>query len=190
MSSTLIIAIIGAITGTSGLLIKLSEYLREQPKIKIEAIENKEFYFNESDEVKPELSTVFDNQTRFGIINLLVKNRSSFPVTIHKIEAYQRQNILKKKHYAIDKSSENFVQYNQGNTYFTFSFFENFPDDFRLDTFDSKKGRIEIYWLDNVTVKNDRIKLTVKFYTSRRNFKKQISLTNFKFILKKGDMKN
>ena len=74
---TLIIAIIGALTGIIGLIIQFIEYKKSQVRLKIKFIDEKSFYTTGSTSYKCKY---------FGVISLKISNCSSLPITLDEVK--------------------------------------------------------------------------------------------------------
>jgi len=110
---TLIIAIIGAITGILALILQYVDYKKSKVKLKINLNDKKSFY------------TTGDNTYKckyFGVISVKISNCSSLPITIDETEIrydkiirqyFNREIKVNKKHVYDDKSYTEVTLFNQ-----------------------------------------------------------------------------
>lgn len=81
MDTTLLIAVIGCVTGLSSLLIQFFSFLSTVPRLKIAIDESSHSYFFKAKDFKVE-----SYRTDFcAVVSLFISNKSSYPVTIDGI---------------------------------------------------------------------------------------------------------
>ena len=78
---TLIIAIVGAITGILAIILQYIEYRKSKVKLKVNLVENKSFYSTGNTSGDTNYKCKY-----FGVISIKISNCSALPITIDEAE--------------------------------------------------------------------------------------------------------
>jgi len=94
MNKTLLIAIVGCITGVGSLVLQLSTYLLTAARLKINIDDSSHSYFFNSNDFKLQ-----GYKTNFSaVVSLVISNKSSYPLTIDNIYITSKKIKYKMKH--------------------------------------------------------------------------------------------
>lgn len=166
LSSTDIIAIIGCITGVSGLLITFFQFFNERQRLKIVCENDASVYF---DKFQTFSHYGCDKQ---GIARFILINKSRLPITIYKIDVHTNKTRV-----PIDDKFPTHPQIvinadELGLNQYVIDVSSQLKGPIKLQPFESVYG---YFFLSFLPKSSDEIyNLKFKFYTSRRNKRKNI----------------
>lgn len=178
MDITFILSILGSITGTSGLLIQLFNYLRAKPKLKISTPryhENWSFksgyndewgYIVSKDKSNGSYSKInFAEKEEFYVfaIQLLISNKSSSPITIHEIKSPNPEIYsMNKYHFHLnERLSENDV--------FIVNELKKLDFPIRIQPFDSVQTSVALY-SKNTNIRTDKLKIILNSAAGKKRY--------------------
>ncbi len=182
LSPTDITAIIGAVTGSIGLIMQLIKYLNERPKIKIyptlDKIRFNIWAKNNSESYIMESGDKLGNEHYYLILlQVTIDNKSSVPVTISNPIPKNKKIIWKKT------ASFHLEQHVHKNQFFIrrskvpVDDLMKFP--MRIEPYDSVTGSILFCSFDQHVPKKFKLFL----HTPRKTFHKKINLSEIRFAL-------
>lgn len=166
---TLIIAIIGAVTGMLALALQYIEYKKTKVKLKINLDKRKSFY------------TTGDNTYKckyFGVISVKISNCSSLPITIDEAEIiydkivrkyFNKEIMINKRHNYDDQSYTEVILFNQSKL------------PLRIDCYDTVFLSFIFPFFDEFI--NNEFKFVLK--TPRKEYKYKFKIREFEEIFKK-----
>lgn len=179
-SVELVIAIIGAVTGISGLLLQFFDYWKSRPNIEFDLDKDKRNFYFLNDGKTFRTNNNLKKSEIIAAIPILIRNKSVQPITIEKIEVIHplanfpmplepriMDNVLT---YKLDHLKS--VQISLGNTI-------ELPH--RIDGYDSLYGNIKPSWFNKDYLEDDKLKLTLRLITSKNVIEKKVSLAEFKY---------
>ena len=178
LTLTFYLSIIGAITGISGLLLNFFDYWKTRPRLKAEIIHKKTFFFDKSDEIKPDFSESY-RTNRVAVISLEIQNASVHPVTLSKISVSQNSKIYSIGNAFSSSMKYNIIRKNDTITSYTEIIFDDpITTPIRLEAYDSTSGTLRIAFLDDAVLdSNNNIPVVVSLFTPRKTFKIRVSLS-------------
>lgn len=161
---TLIIAIVGAITGIVSLLIQFNEYRKSNVKLIVEIDDRKSFYTTGSKNYKCEF---------FGVISLKISNCSSLPITIDEVSISCESKTLRyfNKKIEVDKK-HNYSE----NSYSEIKLYEQRELPLRIECYDTLFLSFIFPFWDDIGSK----KFCFNIKTPRKNYKYFYKLNDFK----------
>lgn len=178
LTLTFYLSIIGAITGISGLLLNFFDYWKTRPRLKAEIIHEKTFFFDKSDEIKPNLSKSY-RTNRAAVISIEIQNASVHPVTLSKITVSQNSETFSIRNAFSSNMKYNIIQ--KGDTITSYSeiiFDDPITIPIRLEAYDSTSGTLRLAFLENAVLdSNNNIPVVVSLFTPRKTFKIEVSLS-------------
>lgn len=167
---TLIIAIIGALTGIIGLIIQFIEYKKSQVRLKIKFIDEKSFYTTGSTSYKCKY---------FGVISLKISNCSSLPITLDEVKINSSKHCIKyfNKNIQVDKSHKY-----SNNSFTEITLYDNAKLPLRIDCYDS----IYLSFIFPFWDKIESNQFNFNIITPRKNYKYIFRLTSFESKFKEN----
>ena len=175
MNLTLIIAIIGCVTGLSSLLIQFISYFSTVARIEVVKDDASHSYFFDAIDFN-----VNSYRTRYsGVISLVISNKSSFPITINNIYIKNKKLKYPLKHdnefkftpKSIKLSTDTHTSY----TYYTPSQIITLP--LRLEAYDTVYASARFPFLDSL-VDFDSLHTPIEFKlsvnTPRKTFTQKV----------------
>lgn len=179
MDLTLLIAIIGCITGFTSLIIQLSSYLSTVARLKIETDDSSNSYFFKAKDFK-----VDTYKTNFSaVVSLVISNKSSYPVTISNIYLKNRKKKYQLRHNNKFKFSPKEIPLGEGSfTYYNPSVAIDLP--YRIEPYDTVYASVRLPFFDELVDHNDLSK-SVKFKliinTPRKAFTHKVKLYDYMY---------
>lgn len=165
---SLILSIIGAFTGISGLVLHFYKHYSESVKIKVECSEDRSYFFNKLKEYN---SYRTNNQ---AITYIHIVNKSALPLTLYKVDAFCNHQKIPIKTYEGSKI-ELSVNENNMNTVKRLLIKEQLKLPLRLEPYDAYNCYIFFPFFVDSSKNSEIIKLTLK--TSRKNIKCKVLLS-------------
>lgn len=145
-SVELVIALIGAITGISSLLIQFFEYWKSRPKVKLEEDASKPGFYFFNNQNTFETDNDYRKSELIIVIPLIISNNSTQSITIEKLEVkHQGGNI--RLPITDDVMKNNPKYHADHDTYFEIPLGESFHLPYRMGGYDSLSGNIKTSWL-------------------------------------------
>lgn len=170
---TLIIAIIGAITGVLALILQYIEYRKSKVKLKVDLVDNKSFYStgNTSEGTKY-------NCKYFGVISIKISNCSALPITIDESEIKYKK-ILRSYFSKEIKVNKKHVYDNQ--SYTEVALFEQAKLPYRIDCYDTTFLSFIFPFFDEFV--STKFEFILK--TPRKQYKYKFKLNEFEEMFKR-----
>lgn len=181
ISIELIIALIGAITGSVSLLVQFFDYLRNSPKLSVKLDDDRSsFYFlNPDDGI--DISDTNRHASAVYVVNFEIRNKRSSPVTIQKImfsiknlELYSDDNALDEV-LVVNTYKKGVMEVNR-----MIKLNMPFEGKYRIDGYDSANFRVTYLDYSENTSSNKKVRFKLKAITPRKNFTLKDSLTRFR----------
>lgn len=167
--TTQILAIIGAVTGISSLLVQFFTYRLYRPRLKIEIDKSESFFFEVSDNPSPKILDSFEKSIIISgaFITLNISNISIYPVTITGIDVYQKEKYTPTMDFA-----RNELIFDYHGSKLTCFFKETMKKHFRLNLYDTKSGLLKIPLFREIT--EEELAFTIIVKTPEKSFVKEI----------------
>lgn len=166
---TLIIAIIGAITGVLALIIQYIDYKKAKVRLKVRLLENKSFYSTGDDSYKCKY---------FGVISIKISNCSSLPITVDEAEI--KYNEIKRFYFNKKKSVNTRHSY-VNNSFTEVSLYEQPHLPIRIDCYDTVFLSFVFPFFDEFI--NKKFNFILK--TPRKDYKYEFELNEFESLFNK-----
>ncbi|EHT2912756.1 hypothetical protein KXK16_002753, partial [Listeria monocytogenes] len=166
LNTELTIAIIGAITGISSLLLQFFSYLYLKASLKIEYDDwTSSFYFNTKS--FDGTISVNDKENNSAAISVRLVNRSSEPITIYKVSFKSRSNF--DIHRDFFKFTPAKIHMDSGRTT-SLNIANQFDLPITIDPYSVINGSINCLYADQF-IKNKKFVAKLIFQTSRKSFR-------------------
>lgn len=173
---TLAIALVGAFTGISGLLINLSNYLKSRARLNIQLSDDFNSFFVR---VEKDDDTLRYQTEAFSIVNLEIINTSNNPVTITQILIKDKRLKFPLKHNSDFKIPNPFLSFETGEkTSVSYRVNNVLETPIRLDSFDFVQGSIRFPFFSTLAPDDQSdSKFTVIVCTSRRTHRLKVQIS-------------
>lgn len=168
MMTTLIIAIIGAITGVLALILQYIEYKKSKVKLKVNLDEKKSFYSTGDTSYKCKY---------FGVISIKISNCSALPITIDEAEI--KCNDILQPYFSKEKHVNRKHIYNK-QSYTEVSLFEQAKLPYRVDCYDTTFLSFIFPFFDEFI--NNEFEFILR--TPRKEYKYKFKLSEFEEMFK------
>lgn len=166
---TLVIAIIGAITGIASLIIQYVDYKKSKVKLRVNLDERKSFYNTGDKLYKCDF---------FGVLSLKISNCSSLPITIDEAEI--KHNGIKRIYINEKKQINNSHKYDD-NRFTEISLYEQPQLPLRIDCYDTVFLSFVFPFFDEFIDKE--FEFVIK--TPRKDYKYTFKIKDFESIFNK-----
>lgn len=163
---TLIIAIIGAITGILALIIQYIDYKKTNVKLKVK-LENKKSFYTTGDKIY--------KCKYFCVVSIKISNCSALPITIDEAEIKYKN---KHTHYFNEKKKINKKHIYDDNSYTELNLYEQPQLPLRIDCYDTVFLSFIFPFFDEYV--NNEFEFFLK--TPRKDYKWKIKLNEFESI--------
>lgn len=167
---TLIIAIVGAITGILAIILQYIEYRKSKVKLKVNLVENKSFYSTGDTSYKCKY---------FGVISIKISNCSALPITIDEAEI--KYNKVLRPYFSEEKTVNKTHTYDK-QSYTEVVLFEQAKLPYRIDCYDTTFLSFIFPFFDEFI--NNKFEFILK--TPRKQYKYEFKLSNFEKMFKKS----
>lgn len=175
---SLVLSIIGCITGVASLLINFYKVLIERTKLSVEFDQNQCLYFDK-------LESYSDYNTKFqSFIYIRLINKSSNPITIYNIQTHCNDKEI--FHHSYNGSTIELVFFKNPNrtTIKPYNMDKQIKLPLKIDGFSVFQGYIFYDFLPDLHNENQEFNLTIK--TSRKIIKKSCLVNKFKTQIDTG----
>lgn len=171
---TLIIAIVGAITGILAIILQYIEYRKSKVKLKVNLVENKSFYSTGNTSGDTNYKCKY-----FGVISIKISNCSALPITIDEAEI--KYNEILRPYFSKEKAVNKTHKYDK-QSYTEVVLFEQAKLPYRIDCYDTTFLSFIFPFFDEFI--NNKFEFILK--TPRKQYKYKFKLSNFEEMFKKS----